>query len=464
MVKPEYFLETKRLKSRHRPVKARVKDYCEVALPRPEESLKEQARRCMDCGTSFCNWGCPLGNYIPEWNCAVSNGKFPKAAVLLNTTNNLAEVTGRICPAPCEYSCVLGINDEAVTIRENELEIIENAFSRGLVKPMPPLRRSANKIAVIGSGPAGWAAADELNKFGHQVVVFEKDDKPGGIMRYGIPDFKLNKSILDRRLDILKKEGVEFVTNTEAGKALGFSKIKKEFDAICLAGGSRVPRDLRIEGRDLLGIHFAMDYLVQANKRVAGENFAQGESIDAKGKDVVVIGGGDTGSDCVGTAHRQRAKSVTQIELLPKPPACRSAHSPWPKYPILFKTTSSHEEGGQRKWSIMTKKFVGSGGKVIKLSCVKVDACCKEVAGSGFEIKADLVILALGFLHPEKKGPIQELGLEFDQKGNVKTKADFMSSKKGIFCCGDMRRGQSLVVWAIAEGRKAASCIDTYLR
>jgi glutamate synthase (NADPH/NADH) small chain len=341
-----------------------------------------------------------------------------------------------------------------VTIRENELSIIEHAFRTGSIKPKPPGKRTGKKVAVMGSGPAGLSCAAQLNRAGHKVTVFEKDDKIGGIMRYGIPDFKLEKRILDRRIDIWKKEGIEFITSTLV------QKIPKGFDAVCLAGGCRVPRDLKIKGRELKGVHFAMDYLIQSNKMVAGYRIPEGELIDAKGKKVVVIGGGDTGADCVGTANRQGASSVIQIELLPKPSERRPSDQPWPKYPLILKTSTSHGEGCSREWSVLTKEFIGENGQVIKLSCDRINPAMKEIPGSGFEIEADLVILALGFVHPE---PIKELDLELDKRGNVKTNENYMTSKKGVFSAGDMRRGQSLIVWAISEGRLAAQAIDKYL-
>lgn len=459
------FLKVKRQAAQYRPVCERVKDYSEVNILPSQKHSQEQASRCMDCGTPFCHWGCPIGNYIPEWNAAVSEAKWGKAFSLLNATNNLPEITGRICPATCEYACVLGINDDPVTIRENELSIIEDAFKRGLIRPMPPKKRTKKKVAVIGSGPAGWACADQLNKAGHTVAVFERDDKIGGIMRYGIPDFKLEKWVLDRRIKILEKEGIEFVTGTEAGKDISMVKIKKEFDAICLCCGSRMPRDLNIEGRNLQGIYFAMDYLIQSNRRVQGRETSADELIDAKNKAAVVIGGGDTGADCVGAVHRQGAKCVIQIELLPQPQTCRTENYPWPKYPVILKTSTSHQEGGERQWSILTKKFVPASQKnsVGKLLCAKVDAFCKETPGTEFEIPCDLVILALGFLRPQKTGLISELNLELTPKGNVKTDDSYMTSQKGIFSAGDMRRGQSLIVWAISEGRQAACQIDKYL-
>jgi glutamate synthase (NADPH/NADH) small chain len=449
------FLKFKRKEPEYRPACDRVKDYKDVAVTRSERDSREQTSRCMDCGTPFCNWGCPVGNYIPEWNDLVFNGHWDRAFELLDATNSLPEITGRICPAPCEYACVLGINDDPVTIRENELAIIESAFKKGIIKPKPPVKRTGKRVAVVGSGPAGLSAAAQLNRAGHEVTVFEKDDRIGGIMRYGIPDFKLEKWLLDRRIDIWKKEGIKFVTGVNVGIDHHPSKLLKKFDAVCLTGGSRVPRDLKAEGRELSGIHFALEYLTQSNKRAAGYQIPAKELMDAKGRKVVVIGGGDTGADCVGTANRQGAKSVTQIELLPQPSEDRPIDQPWPKYPNILKTSTSHGEGCERYWSVATKKFEGENGKVRKLIC--------EKEGKPFEIEADLVILAMGFLHPERKGLIESLKLKLDERGNIKTDDMYMTSKKCVFAAGDMRRGQSLIVWAILEGMRCARSIDAYL-
>lgn len=464
------FLKIKRETVQYRPACERVKDYREVSVLHPDDKSREQGSRCMDCGVPFCHWGCPVGNYIPEWNDLMFRGQWKKAIETLHATNNLPEITGRLCPATCEYACVLGINDDPVTIRENELAIIEHAFREGWIRPNPPKKRTGKKIAVVGSGPAGLACADQLNKAGHKVTVFERDDKVGGILRYGIPAFKLEKSIIDRRVTILKKEGIGFKTSIDVGVDYKISKLKKDFDIIVLTGGSRVPRDLDIPGRGLKGIHFAMDYLIQSNRRVSGAKIPMEEIIDAKGKKVVVIGGGDTGADCVGTAHRQGASCVVQIELLPQPSECRTLDMPWPKYPMLLKTSSSHVEGGERKWAVSTKQFIGEKGHLERLSCIKVDigkdekGCLliKDIPGTEFEIEADLVILALGFVHPEK-GLISHLGVELDFRGNVKTDEHYLTSVKGVFAAGDMRRGQSLIVWAISEGRRAAHAIDRYL-
>ncbi|OGX23117.1 MAG: glutamate synthase [Omnitrophica WOR_2 bacterium RIFCSPHIGHO2_02_FULL_45_21] len=466
------FLKVKRKYPEYRPVCERVKDYSEVAVLRRGEQSKEQALRCMDCGTPFCHWGCPLGNYIPEWNELIAAGLWKKAIELLQATNNLPEITGRLCPAPCEFACVLGINDDPVTVRENELAIIEHGFKAGFIKPLAPEIRSGKKVAVIGSGPAGLCCAAQVNKAGHKVTVFEKDDKIGGILRYGIPDFKLDKWLLERRIKLLKKEGITFKTGVNVGIDYPVLKLLKEFDAIALSGGSRVPRDLKIEGRELSGINFAMDYLTQSNRRAAGELIPKDGLIDAKGKRVLVIGGGDSGADCVGTAHRQGASCVIQIEVMPKPSECRTEDIPWPRYPLLLKTSTSHEEGGERQWAVLTKKFIGEKGRVRKVSSVRVEfsedagrGCpmMKEIPGSGFEIETDLVILAIGFVYPEPQGLLKQLKVKLDSRGNVKTNDNYMTSQKGVFSAGDMRRGQSLIVWAISEGRAAAMAIDEYL-
>lgn len=466
------FLKIARQEEQHREVSERVRDFKHVAHLRSDKHSRDQAARCMDCGTPFCHSGCPIGNYIPEWNDLVFEGKWEAALTLLEASNNLPEITGRICPAPCEHACVLAINDDAVTIRENELAIIETGFKNGWVKPRGASPSTGKKIAVIGSGPAGLACAAQLQQAGHQVTVFERDKEPGGILRYGIPDFKLEKSIIDRRIHLWKKEGIVFKTGVNVGVDYPVKKLLENFDAICLTGGSRSPRDLPIEGRDLKGIHFAMDYLCQVNRRIAGEPVTAADVVDAKGKKVVVIGGGDTGADCVGVAHRQGASRVVQIEVLPKPPEHRTEACAWPRYALLLKTTSSHEEGGERHWSVLTKRFLGEKGSVKKLACVKVEfvkaegksqPVMKEIPGSEFEIEADLVILAVGFLHPEHTGLLTDLQVAFDPRGNVKTHENYMTSVEKVFSAGDMRRGQSLIVWAIAEGRRAAYCMDQYL-
>ncbi|MCU0641782.1 MAG: glutamate synthase subunit beta [Candidatus Margulisbacteria bacterium] len=448
MGNPHGFLKIKRSKTDYRPACERVKDFAPVAAPRAEGVTREQTSRCMDCGTPFCHWGCPLGNFIPEWNDLTANLHWERALDLLQATNNLPEVTGRVCPALCEFACVLGINDDPVTIRENELAIVEYGFAHGLIKPQPPAVRTGKKVAVVGSGPAGLACAAQLNRAGHLVTVYEKADKIGGLMRYGIPEFKLEKSVLDRRQALWTAEGVVFKCGVNIGVDRTVAELQREHDAVVLAGGSRVPRDLKVPGRELAGIHFALEYLTQPNP------------LDARGKKVVVIGGGDTGADCVGTAHRQGAACVVQIELLPEPPRERPAGQPWPKYPFIFKTSTSHEEGGERRWSITTKEFKGQKEKVNSLVCARVDSSLKEVPGTDLTIEADLVLLALGFLHPE---PINGLMVELDQRGNFKTDQNYMTSVKGIFAAGDMRRGQSLIVWALDEGRRAAAAVNRYL-
>lgn len=469
---PRGFLKLPRENARFREVCERIRDFKDVSRPRPEQQSQEQASRCMDCATPFCHWACPIGNYIPEWNDYMFRGNWKEALLLLEATNNFPEITARLCPALCEYACVLGLNDDAVTIRENELAVIEFGFKNGLIKANLIRARTGRRIAVIGSGPAGLSCAAQLNRAGHRVIVFERDNQPGGILRFGIPDFKLEKSIIDRRIGIWKEEGVEFRTGVNAGVDYPANKLLDEFDAVCLAGGSRLPKDLKIEGRDLKGIYFAMDYLVQSNRRVAGVNFTKDELIDVKGKKVIVIGAGDTGADCVGTAHRQGAKCVVQIELLPQPSECRTPDFPWPNYPLLLKITSSHEEGAERHWQVLTKRFIGRHGSIKKLSCVKVEfvetngktcPAMQEIPGSEFEIEADLVILAMGFLHPEHSGLLTQLNVKFDEQGNVKTDENHLTSIKKVFSAGDMRRGQSLVVWALCEGRRAAYFIDKYL-
>ena len=463
------FLKVKRQSIQYRPVCERIKDFREVSMVPSAEQSQEQASRCMDCGTPFCHWKCPLGSYIPEWNDLMFGGHWQRAFELLEAANNLPEITGRVCPAPCEYACVLDINDERVTIRENELAIAEYAFQKGFIKPVFPTQPTGKKVAVIGSGPAGLSCAAQLNKFGHQVVVFERDSRIGGILRYGIPDFKLEKWVIDRRIGIWKKEGIEFRTNTFVGTNYPVSKLLNEFDTVCLAGGSRVPRDLKVEGRNLQDIHFAMDFLTQFNQKIAGQKIPADKLIDVKGKKVVIIGGGDTGSDCLGAAHRQGAVSVVQIELLPQPPESRSQDYPWPMEPVILKTSTSHEEGGERLWSVLTKKFIGENGRLAKLSCVKVEfvkeSCpvMKEIPGTQFEIEADLVILAMGFVYPEKEGLLDELKVRITDSGNVATDENYATSFPGVFAAGDIRRGASLVVWAIAEGRGASRSIDRYL-
>ena len=466
------FLKIARKCSLGRDICERLGDFKEVYKIRADETVQEQASRCMDCATPFCHWACPLGNYIPEWNDYFFRANKLQALRLLEATNNLPEITGRVCPGLCEYSCVLGVNDDPVTIRENELAIVEAGFKNGLIKTKKIKTRIGKKIAVIGSGPAGLSCGAQLNQAGHNVIVFERNNLPGGILRYGIPDFKLEKHFLDRRINIWKDEGIVFKTGINVGVDYPAKKLLADFDAVCLAGGSSVPRDLAIPGRKLKGICFAMDYLSQSNKRVSKEPLASAELLDACNKRVVVIGGGDSGADCVGTAHRQGAKSVIQIEVLPQPPVGRTPGQAWPKYPQLLKVSTSHEEGGQRHWAVLTKSFSGIKGQVQKLACVKVEfipekgktnLLMQEISGSEFEIDVDLVILAVGFMHPEHSGLLSDLNLKLDARGNVFTQENYMTSLEKVFSAGDMRRGQSLVVWAISEGRRCAYFMDQYL-
>ena len=449
------FLNKKRESAGYRPVGERVRDFREVELAMPEAKSQEQGSRCMDCGVPFCHYACPVGNVIPDWNDLMFRGQWARAVEVLQSYNNFPEFTGRVCPALCESACVLGINDDPVTIRQNEISIIEWGFKEGVIKPFIPKQKTGKRVAVVGSGPAGLAASQQLTRAGHDVVLFEADDKAGGILRYGIPDFKLEKWVIDRRLDLMKKEGLKVETGVMVGKDLPEEKLLKEFDAVCLTIGSRVARDIEVPGRGLKGIHFAMEYLIQSNKK-------EGD-ITAKDKNVVVIGGGDTGSDCVGTANRQRAKSVTQIEVLPKPPLCRTKDMPWPTHPKTLKTSSSHEEGCDRKWSILTKEFLGEKGCVKKLRAVEIDNNMKEIPGTEFGLEADLVILAMGFTHPQHAGLVTDLGLTLGPRGTIYVDNNYMTSKPGIFAAGDASRGASLVIWALYEGRLAAREVDRYL-
>jgi glutamate synthase (NADPH/NADH) small chain len=458
------FKDYSRETPQRRVVEERVKDYFEVYQPFSDEKVRTQAARCMDCGIPFCHTGCPVNNIIPDWNDLAYRDEWEQAISVLHSTNNFPEFTGRICPAPCEAACVLGINEPPVTIKVIEKTIVEHAWREGWIKPERPETRTGKKVAVVGSGPAGLAAAQQLNRSGHTVTVFEKADRIGGLLRYGIPDFKMEKYVLDRRLGQMSAEGVIFRTNAHVGHNIAAKDLRKEFDAILLTGGAEAPRDLKVPGRELKGIHFAMDYLPQQNKRIAGDEVPG--QILATGKRVVIIGGGDTGADCLGTSHRQGAKSVMQFEIMPMPPADRHASTPWPLWPLQLRVESAHEEGGIRDWAVGTAKFTGDAdGNVQQLHAVRVAAPPKfePVSGSEFIIEADLVLLAMGFTGPVKAGMVEQFGIELDQRGNVATKGNYMSSVPGIFSAGDMRRGQSLVVWAIAEGRSAAKAIDQFL-
>ena len=470
MGKPTGFMEYSRETPQWRPVEERLHDWQEVYKPFPELKLMEQGARCMDCGVPFCHTGCPLGNIIPDWNDLVFRGQWKAAIHRLHATNNFPEFTGRLCPAPCEEACVLGINEPPVTIKNIENSIIEHAFAEGWIVPEPPERRTGKKVAIVGSGPAGLAAAQQLNRAGHLVTVFERADRIGGLLRYGIPEFKMEKRVVDRRLAIMEAEGIVFKTNANIGGNVSIDELKRNFDAIILAAGSTVPRDLPVPGRELKGIYYAMEFLPLQNQRCAGDVIADADFISAKGKNVVIIGGGDTGADCLGTVHRHGCKAVVQLELLPKPPQSRDETMPWPYWPTILRKTSAHDEGGMRDWSVATKKFTGTNGHVEKLHAVRLEwvkeggrTVMQEVAGSDVVLDADLVLLAMGFLGPEKKGMLDNLGVEVDQRGNIKADDNYMTTVPGIFAAGDARRGQSLIVWAIWEGREAAVGVDKYL-
>jgi glutamate synthase (NADPH/NADH) small chain len=465
------FMKFDREMQKSRDPRERIKDYKEVYTPLDKEKVKQQASRCMDCGVPFCHNGCPLGNNIPDFNDAVYQGKWEDAIKILSSTNNFPEFTGRICPAPCEASCVLSINNKPVTIEYIEKTIAEQAFEKGYIKANPPKTRTGKRIAIVGSGPAGLAAAAQLNKAGHWVTVFERSDRIGGLLRYGIPDFKLEKTVLDRRIKLMEQEGVIFRTNAHVGVNISAKHLKEEFDATLICGGASAPRDLPIPGRQLKGVHFAMEFLTQQNKRVAGDRIFSGEIL-ATDKNVLVIGGGDTGSDCVGTSNRHNAKTVTQIELLAKPPVKRNDDSnPWPLWPMVLMTSSSHEEGVQRQWAILTKEFLGDAmGRLTGLKVVDITWGVNAQGKMGFEeipgseriIPCELALLAIGFTGAEKAGMVEELKLELDERGNIKTQ-NYRSTQEGIFAAGDVRRGQSLVVWAISEGREAARAVDIWL-
>jgi len=454
MGKPTGFIEHARSKPPARPVTERIGDYRHVYYAYPAEDLTRQASRCMDCGIPFCHQGCPLGNLIPDWNDLVYRDNWKAAIERLHQTNNFPEFTGMLCPAPCEGSCVLGINKDPVTIKSIELAIIDRAFDEGWMVPRPPANRTWKKVAVIGSGPAGLAAADQLNRAGHSVTVFEKSDRIGGLLRYGIPEFKLEKRVLNRRLDLLSAEGVVFRTRVNVGEDFAAADLRREFDAVLLAGGAGQPRDLNVPGRELKGVHFAVDYLTQQNRHCEGDEMPW---INATGKHVIIIGGGDTGADCLGTVHRQGAASVAQLELMPTPPKERAENNPWPLWPHVFRTSSAHEEGGERVYAVTTTELAGVDGRVRALRGHKV------ADNAPFEMKADLVLLAMGFVGPEKSKLLGELDVKLTERGNVWRDDRWMTSVPGVFAAGDMQRGQSLIVWAIDDGRRAAAAIDAHL-
>ena len=459
------FLEIEREQATRRDAGERVKDWFEIYEPFSEEKQREQSARCMDCGVPFCHTGCPVNNLIPDWNDLAYNARWQSAIRRLHATNNFPEFTGRICPAPCEAACVLGINQPAVSIKLIEKSIVERAWEEGWIHPEPPEQNTGKRVAVVGSGPAGLAAAQQLRRAGHSVTVYEKSDRVGGLLRYGIPNFKLEKHVLDRRLQQMRAEGITFLTNAHVGGNIPVETLTSHYDAILLAGGAEQPRDLPIPGRELKGIHFAMEFLPQQNRRNEGDFVDPKTAISATGKRVLIIGGGDTGADCLGTSHRQGAASVHQIEIMPKPPETRAASTPWPLWPLQLRTEGAHEEGGVRDWAINSLKFTGDeNGNVKQVHAVRVGQPPKfeAIPGSEFTLDVDLVLLAMGFLGPVKGGMIEQLGVALDQRGNVAT-TDYQTSVDGIFAAGDMRRGQSLVVWAIAEGRKAAVAVDRYL-
>ena len=472
MGKPTGFIEENRITPNRKPVHERIENYQEIYLEWSADEASAQGARCMNCAVPFCHMGCPLGNLIPDWNDLVYRGEWEKALQALHSTNNFPEFTGRICPAPCEASCVLAINQDPVTIEHIEKAIADTGWEKGWIHPIIPNFRSGKNVAIVGSGPAGLAAAQLLNRQGHSITVFERNESVGGLLRFGIPNFKLEKHIVQRRVDQLSEEGVVFKTSTFVGHNFPTSDLIDNYDAICLTGGSTVPRDLNIPGRDLNGIHFAMEYLTQQNRLLDGVEIRKDDIISAKDKDVIILGGGDTGADCLGTAHRQGARSVKQFEIMPEPPITRDHHNPWPEWPRIMMTSAAHEEGGAREYNISSTKFSGENGTVSKLHGIKVDweqndsntrPKLKEINGSDFEISADLILLAMGFLHPEHTGMLNDLQVETDSRGNVATNQDKMTNMPGVFSAGDMARGQSLVVWAIAEGREVARGIDKYL-
>jgi glutamate synthase (NADPH/NADH) small chain len=463
------FVEFARLKAPARPIAERVHDYHHVSTGYERDDLTRQAARCMDCGIPFCHQGCPLGNLIPDWNDLVYRDSWRGALERLHQTNNFPEFTGLLCPAPCEGSCVLGINKDAVTIKSIELAIIDRAFDEGWIVPEAPTTRTWKKVAVIGSGPAGLAASAQLNRAGHSVTVFEKADRIGGLLRYGIPEFKMEKRVLDRRLELLEAEGVVFRPGVDAGVDISAADLRRDFDAVVLAGGAGRPRDLAVPGRDLPGVHFAMEYLTQQNRRCQGDSVPEAVAISAAGKHVIIIGGGDTGADCLGTAHRQGAAAVTQLELLPAPPVERAADNPWPLWPNIFRTSSAHEEGGDRVYAVETTAFSGAGRVEVlhghQVSRVTRDSrpAFEAVPDTAFEMKADLVLLAMGFVGPQRNRLLDDLGVQFTERGTVARDAAWMTSVPGVFAAGDLQRGQSLIVWAIDDGRRAAASVDQYL-
>ena len=470
MAKPTGFLEVGREKQPYRPVENRLRDWSQVMQPWEGKALNQQASRCMDCGIPFCHQGCPLGNLIPDWNDLVYRDRWQEAIERLHATNNFPEFTGSLCPAPCEGACVLGINDNPVTIKAVELAIIDRAFAEGWVKPLPPQTETGKKVAVIGSGPAGLAAAQQLRRAGHAVTVFERDDRLGGLLRYGIPEFKMEKNVLDRRLEQLRAEGVSFRTSANVGVDIDAAALRAEFDAILLAGGATAPRDLPLPGRELRGVHFAMDYLTRQNRRLEGDAVPEEPEFNAHGKNVVIIGGGDTGADCLGTAHRQLAKHIEQLEIMAKPPATRGGDNPWPEWPRIYRTASAHEEGGERVYAVSTKRFIDDGtGAVRAVEIVNVETKSEngrmtfaEVPGSERELPCELALLAMGFVAPERPA-LDQLKVKLTDRGNVSRDKQWMTSEPGVFTAGDMQRGQSLIVWAIAEGRSAAASIDRFL-
>ena len=460
------FLEIEREQPARRKIEERLQDWFEVYQPFPEEKQREQGARCMDCGVPFCHSGCPVNNLIPDWNDLVYNGRWEAAIRRLHSTNNFPEFTGRICPAPCEAACVLAIDQPAVSIKLIERSVVDRAWDEGWIHPEPPEQSTGKRVAIVGSGPAGLAAAQQLRRIGHSVTVYEKSDRIGGLLRYGIPNFKLEKQVLDRRIQQMRAEGVTFVANAHVGVNLPVDKLTERYDAILLCGGSEQPRDLKIPGRELKGIHFAMDFLPQQNRRCEGDHLDAAQDILADGRRVVIIGGGDTGADCLGTSLRQHPLSVHQFEIMPRPPEQRAASTPWPMWPLQLRTEAAHEEGGIRDWSINSVEFTGDAeGRVKQLHAVRVGPPPKfePIPGSEFTLDVDLVLLAMGFLGPVRSGMIEQLGVALDSRGNVATDADYRTSIENIFAAGDMRRGQSLVVWAISEGRKAAASVDRYL-